>query len=137
MSQSHMVEAATDAARPKEAAPAGAAPKRRCWLPAARTRRVVLILAWIWVLNLFDLSYTLLSQKTGDFEELNPVARLYTHSPAMLAFFKVGMVATGSIVLVAFRRRRFTEAACWGLGIVYTLLALFWFFYLHRSPEGV
>lgn len=96
---------------------------------ARRVRRVLLVLIWIWVLNIFDLSFTMIALKVGGFEELNPLARLYLHSPEVLTFFKLGTLLTASIVFLAFRRHRVTEVGCWGLAAVYTVLSFIWFAY--------
>jgi len=103
--------------------------RRRGDATARRVRRVLLILVWIWMLNIFDLFFTMAALKVGGFEELNPLARLYLHSPEMLSFFKLGMLLTASLVFLAFRRRRITEVGCWGLAAVYTVLSFIWFAY--------
>ena len=106
--------------------------RRRGDANARRVRRVLLILIWIWMLNIFDLFYTMAALEVGGFQELNPIARLYMHSPVTLSFFKLGMLLTASLVFLAFRQRRITEVGCWGLAAVYTVLSFIWFAYYHQ-----
>ncbi|MDY6913874.1 MAG: DUF5658 family protein [Planctomycetota bacterium] len=96
---------------------------------ADRARRVVLMIIFIWILNIFDLSLTILAHEVGGFREVNPIARDLLYISAKLVFFKLSMVGLATFILLAFRRYRLTEFACWGLCCVYTALAFRWMAY--------
>jgi len=97
-----------------------------------RGRRVLSLLALLWILNAFDLTYTLLAHEIGGFHELNPVARPLISSWGFLVAFKVGAVAGGSLILLALRRHLFAELASWLMCGVYTALAFHWMWYYLR-----
>ena len=93
---------------------------------ATRGRRVVCLLVLLWVLNFFDLAYTIHAHQTGMFYELNPVARGLLDSPWALTGFKCVAVAIGSVILILLRRHRLTELAAWLLCLAYMSLAIRW-----------
>ncbi|HUS92620.1 MAG TPA: DUF5658 family protein [Phycisphaerae bacterium] len=101
-----------------------------------RTRRVLLMIVLIWIVGAFDLIFTLMAMDLGGFEEANPVARQFIHSPPLLATFKFGTLAVASGILLAFAHRRITEVACWALGFVYVGLAIVWLVYYGCEPTG-
>ncbi|MCK4624746.1 MAG: hypothetical protein KAV00_05500 [Phycisphaerae bacterium] len=96
---------------------------------ARRSRRVTLILVLLWIVSGFDLVFTLLAVKTGEFVEGNPLAAPLMDDPALLVIFKVLVVAMASIIIFKFRKRLFTEIGCWGLCLTYTLLSAIWWIY--------
>ena len=98
-------------------------------LPRGRSRRVLLLLVLIWMLNGFDLAFTLLANEIGGFHEANPFARPFLRASESLIAFKLASVAVASAILIAFRRRVVTEVACWLLCVVYTVLAFMWVTY--------
>lgn len=106
---------------------------RRCAL-ACRARRVVLLLACLWMLNIFDLTFTLLASRIGHFEELNPLARHLLDSPVALVAYKFALLTFTSVVFFVFRRHWMTEVGCWYLAVVYTVLAAVWLHYYHGHP---
>ena len=93
---------------------------------ARRPRRVVALLILLWVLNLFDLAYTIQAHQTGHFHELNPIARDLLDSPWVLAGFKLLAVLLGSLILLHLRRHRLAELAAWFLCLAYVALVLRW-----------
>ena len=96
---------------------------------AARARRVVLALVLIWILNAFDLTFTVLAHRIGGLKEMNPFAgHLLTQSGGLIPF-KAATVIIGSGILFVFRRRWTTEAAAWGVCAVYLVLAFMWVTY--------
>ncbi len=98
------------------------------WL--VRPRRVLLLLAAIWVLNVFDLGYTLLESTRQQFVEVNPLAAPLIHAPASaLVAYKVTLVAIGSVLLLIFARHRTTEWACWFLLATYLYVGIRWSLY--------
>lgn len=96
---------------------------------ARRARRVILILILIWILNFFDLLFTLLAHRIGGFKELNPMVRDLVDSTDGLILYKLATLLAGSTIILAFRRHRVTEVGCWGLAAVYTALAFLWVTY--------
>jgi len=97
--------------------------------PAARARRVVLLVVVIWIVGLFDLALTLLAEQIGGFVEANPIVARITHIWGLLAAFKLFTLAFASAIFIKYRRERFTEWGCWGMCIVHVLLALLWLRY--------
>jgi hypothetical protein len=95
----------------------------------ARTRRVLLMLVLIWIVGIFDLVFTLIALQIGGFQEANPLARHFIHSPALLATFKFTTLGLATPILVIFSRRRLTEVACWVVAVVYVGLAFLWLAY--------
>ena len=111
-------------------------PRLLAWLapmhsdhPRVRGRRVMLMIAFLWMANILDLSLTLLAIELGDFHEANPVARTLVSRPNLLVSFKLALVAAATLVLFLLRRRRTTELACFALCGVYAGLGFIWLFY--------
>ena len=88
-----------------------------------RARRVVLMVVFIWIVSVFDLTFTMLAHKLGGFRELNPVARSLLDTSDALIIWKVATVFATSLVFLALRKRRVTETGCWGLAVVHTARA--------------
>jgi hypothetical protein len=101
---------------------------RRTW-PAGRGKRVVAMLAAVWLIGLGDLAFTILAFQTGWFFEANPIAEAYLHSPTLLALFKFALMIPATGILLIFRRQRVTELACGGLCAVYAALVVTWINY--------
>lgn len=97
--------------------------------PRARRRRVVLLLAAIWVLNAFDLGFTLFAHRFGYFTELNPVAAQILDSTHLLALYKFGLLVAGSVILIAVSRHAVAELGCWLLLVCYFYVACRWYVY--------
>jgi hypothetical protein len=96
---------------------------------ASRARRVVLLVVYLWVANLFDLSFTILADRIGRFTELNPVASVFLANPAALAVFKVSLLVFSTVVFLVCRRRLLAEVGCWCLCAIYTALSFIWMEY--------
>lgn len=96
---------------------------------AARSRRVILLVVGLWILNLFDLNFTILACRIGDFKELNPLASGLLNSPRLLSVFKIALLSLSTGVFLVFRRRALTEAGCWLLFGVYSVLSFMWMQY--------
>ena len=94
-----------------------------------RSRRILSLLVLLWILNAFDLTYTILAHRIGGFFELNPFARMLLGTVWGLVLFKLILVGGGSIILLRLRRHRLTELVCWGLCLIYTALAFTWMAY--------
>ena len=102
------------------------------WLRRRPIRVAVLLLA-VWVLNGFDLLFTILATRIGAFTELNPVAAIVLDSGnyAILAAYKISLVGLGSWILWHYRNVRFSEIGCWMMAMLYGGVALRW----HRYYE--
>lgn len=81
----------------------------------------------IWLLNGFDLVFTLLSHRHGLLQEQNPIARLILgNGTSSIVLFKIGLVLIGSYPLLRFRRLRLAELAAYLVLAAYVLLAIRW-----------
>jgi len=96
---------------------------------AIRARRVVLLVAGIWIVGVFDLVLTLLAEKIGGFEDANPIVAEITHIWELLVVFKLFTLMFASAIFLKYRRKRFTEFGCWAVGIVHVVLAFLWLQY--------
>lgn len=103
-------------------------PKFGAWFN--RPRRVLLTLAAVWVIAVFDLGYTLAESGTQDFFELNPLAaRLLGGSMHSIIAYKFGLLGFGTLILLALRRHVITELACWFLFVSKLYVAVRWYSY--------
>jgi len=101
-----------------------------------RSRRVFLLLVLLWLLNGFDLLFTIMAGDLPHFNEANPIAAgMFDHPYALIAF-KVGAVAFASTILILFRRHRTAELACWCVCTVYMALSFLWMWFFIRY-EGM
>ncbi len=97
------------------------------WVAGSRAHRVICLVMGIWLLNGFDLVFTLLSHRHGLLQEQNPVARLILGSgTSSIVLFKIGLVLIGSYPLLRFRRLRLAELAAYLVLAAYVLLAIHW-----------
>jgi hypothetical protein len=98
-----------------------------------RPRRVLLTLAAVWVINVFDLGYTLLEAQYAGFIEVNPVAaRLIDAAPGVLISYKAALMLASSTILLLCRRHRIVELGCWFLLAVHFQLAVRWWWYFEE-----
>jgi len=124
------------AATPERVAPVG-----RDWRAAFRwlnrSRRVLLTLAAVWTVSIFDLGYTLSEWGSADFTELNPVAAHLLGGPqqAIIAY-KFGLLSLGTLILLALRRHLIAELACWLLFAAKVYLAVRWVLYFDCVLHG-
>ncbi len=97
------------------------------WVAAARSHRVICLVAGIWLLNAFDLMLTVLAHQQGLLQEENPIARhlLQTGVPSIV-LFKIGLVLIGSYPLLRFRAARITELGTLVILVASALLAVHW-----------
>jgi hypothetical protein len=101
------------------------------WL--VRSRRILLVLAAVWIINVFDLGYTLLEALYSDFIEMNPLAaKLIGASPHVLVGYKTVLSAIGSAILLVCRRHRAAELGCWLLLGAYVCVAVRWWSYYEQ-----
>ena len=95
----------------------------RCvhWVAEARSHRVILLVAAIWLLNGFDLALTLLSHQQGLLDEQNPFAKsMLERGVASVVLFKIGLVMVGSYPLLRFRTVRITELGTLVIVLMYS-----------------
>ena len=98
------------------------------WVVGARSHRVLCIVFGIWLINAFDLTFTILSHENGMLDEKNPVARQVLQQGTLsVALFKIGLVLIGSYPLLRFRRARITELGAIVVFVAYAALAFHWF----------
>ncbi len=97
------------------------------WVAEARSHRVICLVVGIWILNGFDLMFTILSHQQGMLHEQNPLARhMLQYGTASVALFKIGLVLIGSYPLLRFRRARITELAALLILTSYAFLSIHW-----------
>jgi len=97
------------------------------WAVEARAHRVILLVLGIWLLNGFDLVFTILSHQNGVLDEENPVARhILQYGTSSIVLFKIGLVMIGSYPLLRFRTARITELGSIVILVAYAVLALHW-----------
>ena len=106
------------------------------WL--TRPRRILLLLGAVWVLNVFDLGYTVLEATRHSFVEMNPVAAPLLAAPTyVLVIYKAALVAASSALLLVLRRHRVVEVGCWFLLAVYSCVAGRWILYYNDLMETI
>lgn len=97
------------------------------WLAESRGRRVLCLVVGLWVLNMFDLAFTILAHEQGMLDEANPLAQhVVLQGPLSIALYKIGLLFIGSYPLLRFRSARVTELAALTAMGVYVLLAFRW-----------
>lgn len=97
------------------------------WAVEARSHRVILLVLSIWLLNAFDLMFTLLSHQQGMLHEENPLARhLLQNGSWSIVLFKIGLVMIGSYPLLRYRTARVTELGAMVIMLAYAVLAMHW-----------
>lgn len=97
------------------------------WVVEARSHRIICLIAGIWLLNAFDLMFTILAHQQGLLQEENPLARyMLRHGTLPLILFKSGLVMIGSYPLLRFRRARITELGSYVILVAYAFLAVHW-----------
>ncbi len=111
-----------------------AAPRRRpnAWreFRLTRPRRVLWLLAAVWVLNGFDLGFTMVAHAYGHFTELNPIAADLLSQPwYYVTAFKFISLSAGSVILLMLSRHQVAELGSWLLLTAYVFVALRWYDY--------
>ncbi len=100
------------------------------WVVEARSHRVICLVLGLWMLNGFDLTFTVLSHHQGLLHEENPLARhVLSNGTTSIVLFKIGLVLIGSYPLLRFRGARITEMASLLVLAAYVVLAVRWFTY--------
>lgn len=87
---------------------------------------VVIALLLMFGMATLDLVWTTVCTQAGAMTELNPVATLFTHSPAQLAMFKFAATGVSFAIFYFFRSRRQVQQAAWWMCLVCVLLTFRW-----------
>jgi hypothetical protein len=77
-------------------------------------------------LSLLDLAWTLVTVRTDDTRELNPIGSQLIHDPLRLAAFKVGMTFSCLALIWVLRRHKRAQIAAWWICLVLTLVTCRW-----------
>jgi hypothetical protein len=97
------------------------------WVAEARAHRIICLVLGIWVLNAFDLAFTVISHQQGMLHEENPLARhMLERGTTSIVLYKSGLVLIGSYPLLRFRTARITELGSYVILAAYAWLALRW-----------
>ncbi len=97
-----------------------------------RPRRVLWVLAAVWVLSGFDLGFTMVAHAYGHFTELNPIAADMLSQPWYhVTGFKFISLSAGSVILLMLSRHKIAELGSWLLLAAYVFVALRWYDYFH------
>lgn len=102
-----------------------------------RPRRILLLLAVLWLLNVLDLRFTML-EASGNvlFNELNPVAaHLLGNSLDALVAYKLTLVALASLILWRLRSYSPAEWGTWLATAAYAAVFMQWMLYFHIAPD--
>jgi hypothetical protein len=103
-------------------------------LAKRRTRRVALLLAIVWIVGVFDLTFTILARQIGNFEERNPVAAKVVNATGLLVVFKLATLAVSSAIFWKYRNCLLTEVSCWAVCAIHIILAFIWLDYYTGLP---
>lgn len=109
-----------------------------------RGRRVVTLLAAVWVMSLFDYAYTVTGLDSGLVDECNPLALFFAgYGFAALLAFKLALVGIASVGMYLARQRALTEATLIAVAVVFLAVLLRWEFAYnmyefaeHMAPPG-
>jgi len=97
------------------------------WVVEARSHRVICLVIGIWILNGFDLAFTVLAHNQGLLSEENPLARfMLGRGMPSIVLFKIGLVLIGSYPLLRYRTARITEMGAFVILIAYATLGVHW-----------
>ncbi len=108
------------------------------WVVEARSHRVICILVGIWLLNGFDLVFTIISHEQGLLREANPLAsHMLQQGTLSIVLFKTGLVMMGSYPLLRFRTARISELAAYLIFAAYVVLALRWSIYFEFFTANI
>lgn len=102
-----------------------------------RSKRVLLVLVAVFLLNGFDLFFTLDQAQAAHFVELNPIAAQLLENPQALILYKFALLGIGSAIIIWFRRHSVAEWAAWFLLAACIYVGLRWHSYyeaLMRMP---
>jgi len=96
-----------------------------------RAFRTTVMLAAVFVINLFDLALTESQMARGNFAEANIVAAALVSSSGGMAMYKALLLGLGALILYRLRDHKASEAAAAGLLACHIALIGWWLAYLH------
>jgi hypothetical protein len=96
-----------------------------------RAFRTTVMLAAVFVINLFDLALTQSQMARGNFAEANIVAAALVSSPGGVAMYKALLFGLGALILYRLRDHPASEMAAAGLLACHIALIGWWLAYLH------
>ena len=113
----------------------------RGWQGPVSTRavRVGILLLVVAALNLVDLAYTLIADRIGMLNEMNPIAETFIRAdlrPSLICF-KVLMLLCGLGLIWRSRQSRLAVPACWVLVIAYVALGVVWYFWVQTAEANL
>ncbi|MEM7622304.1 MAG: DUF5658 family protein, partial [Planctomycetota bacterium] len=102
---------------------------------AGRERRVVLLLAAIFIMSVLDLGLTIYMLSTVGMAEENPLARavMQTGSPTLIALWKFATCIPAMYVLWRLRGHRAAELGSWAGTILLAVVMVKWNLYMGQS----
>jgi hypothetical protein len=103
-----------------------------------RIRLLILLLIGIWVLNLFDLQFTLMALQLGLLREMNPVAAgVMAHGDSALVAYKAALVIVPTGLLWWCRRHPWAVRAAWLVATIYVVLAVSWYLLYQEATSAL
>jgi hypothetical protein len=106
-----------------------------------RPRRILLLLTAVWIVQGFDLGFTLVAYQSGTFAELNPAGGwLLQRGPVAVIVFKASLVLLASVILWCGRTRLLSECLLWLVAAACVGLALRWhdyFTFFHENEHDI
>lgn len=106
-------------------------------LREARVRRLFWLLMAAWIINLFDLGFTLLAHEMQVLVELNPIAaRIIPLGTVPTVIYKLTLLSAGTFLLWRHRHCRLAEHGAWAYAAVCVGLS-FWWHQLYIDVEPI
>jgi hypothetical protein len=102
-----------------------------------RSRRVLLALACVWVVHIFDLGFSQLELYQERFRELNPIAARFLNNPSAITLYKFSLLFLGTSIVLTLRRWKIAEWGAWLMLVVSIYLAIRWHCYYASLATGV
>jgi len=96
-----------------------------------RAFRTTVMLAAVFVINVFDFALTQSQMARGNFAEANIVAAALVSSPGGMAMYKALLFGLGALILYRLRDHQASEVAAAGLLACHIALVGWWLAYLH------
>lgn len=117
--------------------PTAVAARPRLLLRLNRERRILLILAFTWVMHAFDLGFTILESDSGRFTEINPIAAKILHDERLLTIYKFSLLTIGTSIILALRRWHIAELGGWLMLASSLYVSVRWYCYYVSAATGI
>ncbi|MGE3180151.1 MAG: DUF5658 family protein [Phycisphaerae bacterium] len=102
-----------------------------------RARRILLLIAFTWVMHAFDLGFTILESDSGRFEEINPIAARILHDERALTIYKFSLLTIGSVIILSLRRWPIAEMGGWLMLASSIYVSVRWYCYFVSAATGI